>query len=445
MKHGMLLLLILASIRVPAAPAACKYLKAIEAPAPAVPQLLAVPLDSEVYEASRDDYADVRVIDAADREVPRAIRSQWRNVPGQGRAPVAARPPRLEPPAADSLRIEIELAQAAPSAEGLSLSIPGRNFAHQVRVEGSRDGRSWVVLVPQAAIYDYSQYLDVRQTEIALPANDSRRFRLTISQPDQEMIGAIRNLQKRHGADGTLRETVADLTIQTRPLRIDRIEFWRTAAAAVPELRDYELAEWAVEEDADGKRTIVLVRTRGEPLEELHLQVPERNFRRNVRIETPEGRHLQATTIHRMDLPGLQRESLRLPAPDRRREFRLVIEHGDSPPLTVTGIRARGRVERVLLIAEPDTEYRLVYGWENAPAPRYDLPDLLAALQQEVEPLAGILGPQQANPLHDATVARPPLLARRGFLIAALVLMLAVLAFALVHAGRTLPADTDRE
>lgn len=437
MKLVLLLCLVLTAGRAAAAPAACQYLKPITAAAPKSPQLLAVPLDREVYRASLDDYADVRVINAAGRETPRVIRPQLRDESRHTRAPVAARPPRLEPSAEGPLHIEIALEPEAPAAEGIRLVIPARNFAHQVRVEGSRDGAAWEVLVPQAHIYDYSQYLDVRQTEIALPPNDSRHFRLIVSQPDQELIGAIRNLQRRHDADGVVRETVADLTIEVRPLRIDRIEFWRMVAASVPVLRDYHLAEWTVKEDARGKRTIIGLRTDGEPLTELWLDIAERNFSRHVRVEDGEGRKLHTATIHRIDLPGMQRESLRLPAPDRRRDFRLVIDNGDSPPLTLNGIRARGRLERVLFIAEPGTEYRLVYGWATAPAPRYDLPALLAAPRQELEPLPGALGPQQANPFYDAAAARPPLLSRREFLIGVLMLMLAVLALALFYAAHS--------
>ena len=159
------------------------------------------------------------------------------------------------------------------------------------------------------------------------------------------------------------------------------------------------------------------------------------------------GRPLATATITRIDVAGIRREQLVVPLPESRlASYDLVIDDGDSPPIVVTGVTARGPVREVVFLAEPAGGYRLAYGGELA-APRYDTAAIRAALAARADTMPATLGPA-------TVVATPPpaaepfrLLADGRFQIAVIAVLAAILAVALFRAAQrldTLPPPRER-
>jgi len=237
-----------------------------------------------------------------------------------------------------------------------------------------------------------------------LPANPYRQFRLIVdevtAQQQSQLLEFTRRLQ---GTDET--ERVERFTIDRRPFRIERIELWQVQTrelAGKTRTVEYPITGFETTQDAKSARTIVTIRTGGEPLTGFTLETPGRNFSRHASVEVPEvrgvrtdWRSMASATLSRIDFRDLQEERLTIRFPETRgMEYRLVIENRDSLPLEVTGIRATGNIHQVVFLADPESAYRLVYGSEMVAAPEYDTTALLAALQQGYQPVTAALGAQ---------------------------------------------------
>ncbi len=417
-------------------------------------ELVAVMLDADVYAHTRDRLPDLRLIDATGREVPflleqatetrrQTVRNRW-----------TIRPESLTPLDDGGMQIDLALDPQDPQPSGLTVETPLRDFEHRLRVFGSDDGATWESLVPDALIFDYSRFMDVRSRELRMPENDYRRFRVVIDTVTAEQESELMELTRRLRGDEEV-ERVERVLRDRRPFRIDRIEFWHEVAeqrVTGPATRHYPVAQFHADHDPDRKQTIVTVPTRREPLTAFHLETHSRNFTRRVRVERPETRGVHTrwqrigeATLSRFAFRELQREQLEVTFPETRDEvYRLVIDNRDDPPLELTGLRAAGSEYRIVYFADADGAYRLVYGSAEVPSPQYDTTALAASLREGYEPLAAELGEVVESPLKRPAADFRALLNNPLLLIAVVGVLVAVLGWVLYAAARrvdAIPAD----
>ncbi len=248
-----------------------------------------------------------------------------------------------------------------------------------MQVHSSADGEQWTPVLEDGLIFDYSQFMDVRNDALEFPAAPAadgaaapRRFRIVIDDVTKEQQSQLMELTRRlRGAEETDRsERVA---IVRQPFRIDRIEFWNeveqehvTGNRAV----EYPVKTAAAVLDAQHKLTIIPVTSRREPLTSLRLVTADRNFSRSVRVEaerthgdTSTWEPLGSATVSRLDFRDVKRENLDISIPETREaSLRVVIENRDSAPLKVTGVEARGTAYEAVFLANLAEKYRLAYG-----------------------------------------------------------------------------------
>ncbi len=371
--------------------------------------LVAVPLDSEVYAATQEDLDDLRVRDREGRTVPFLLR----RVPVTGsrvEQTVWTPQQRTVRPLEDGgleITVELEDEEDRPLPNGLTLVTPLINFEQRVRVETSVDGTTWEPAADEV-IFDYTQYMDARSVSVPFPSTERRFFRITIDDVTAEQQSRLLELTRTLQGDEETQRTER-LTIDRRPFRIDRIEFWRKrqrAAASGAVRSEYPVESVSASEDEEAQRTIVEVTTRREPLTLFRLQSPSRHFSRRaeVQVESVDGarpawRTIGEATLSRIDFQSLQQEQLEVRFPETRAErYRIVIDNRDSPPLEVSGVTAEGTVYEVLFFAEGDGEFTLAYSDERAAAPQYDVAAIQTVLQSGIEPQVAALGAEQAAP-----------------------------------------------
>ncbi len=426
-----------------------RFWKPIDHTAAKDDEIVAFTLDSDIYAATRDGLPDVRVLDEAQTQTSFLIEAQIE---------VRQKPsPRIFNteivklrPDGNALEVRLRLPDKAPDAESFTFATPLTNYERKVRVSGSADGMKWTPLVTDGIIFDYSRYMDVSSREIALPKNRFREFKLMIEDVTDEKESPFKELTrtfKNAKEDQRVERTV----IERRPFRIDRIDYRGMVAgppARQPMTTMYPVAEFDAKVDAAKKQTIIMVRTRREPITRFALETSNRNFSRQVVVEVPvmsgastDWRTIAETTIENFSFRKQKRERLTIAIPERRADqFRIIIRNEDNPPLSVTGVRAEGSVERVVFLAQPAKTYRVFYGSETAPAPNYEALAVLTKLRQDNTPVAAPLGAQVST----GEFAEKPGPTARGwfnnwiFLGAAIVLMVAVLGWCLFRAGRRL-------
>ena len=351
----------------------------------AAPQLVEVRLDAPLFASTRLGFPDLRLFNATDTELPRAIEPLYTTQERTLRHPVSAKATELRELPENRIETRLELAANEPAPSGLEIRTPLRDFIRTVRVSGSEDGQTWQLLA-DAEIFDYSRYMDIRRTEIQLPKNACRFFAIEIGNASEERAQPLIHLIQQNGQD----QSRAFNILQT-PFRIDGISFWNettTLDKDKPLLQEWPHSGMAVEQDPKTQTTAITLQTAYAPISQVTLETPALNFQRTAAIQIPSlangaatWRTLASGRFTRLDLPGLATNALSIDFPEQRTEqLRIVIENNDNPPLDITAIRTRGPVYRLLWLAEPGAAYRLAFGNGKLAEPTYDLFPIRAAL-----------------------------------------------------------------
>jgi hypothetical protein len=370
-------------------------------------ELVAVLLDSDIYARSQASYSDLRLIDAhTDDEVPYLLRRA--QTKRSRKVKQVWNPEDLAIKPLDNGGLEIRFRsdpkkhRRAP--QGIRFVSPLVNFEHHVRVEVSDDGNEWRTVVEDGLIFDYSQFMDVRNFAIEpLDLDDKPEFyRLTIADVTQEQQSQLMELTRSLNGDDETSRTER-IAINRQPFRIDRIELWIDEIRNdVPADREeaYPLEIDRTEQDVETKQTFVYLKSRREPLTEIAIETPARNFSRRTSVEMAVDhagqttwRPLASENLARIDFRTLKRESLTLSIPETRTtEYRMVIDNGDNPPLEVTKATGNGHVYEVVFLAAADKKYELTYGNDKTTAANYDTAVIVASLQEGFTPLTASLG-----------------------------------------------------
>ena len=426
-------------------------------------ELVALPLDSDVYAATQSRYPDLRVLEGADKEVPFLVRVVTTKVGRKAKQVWTAKDIALRPLEDGGLEItfRIDLEKHPEQPQGIRLITPLRNFEHHVRIESSVDGKTWQTLVGDGLIFDYSQFMDVQNLAVEFPASQGEEcswLRITIEDVTQEQQSQLLQLSRNLSGEKETSRT-EQLTIKRQSFRIDRIELWHDEMRldTVPDKQvAYPLVVKRTEQDAEAQETHVYLESRREPLTQFTVETADRNFSRAARVEVRRDdsgkeswQSIGSANLMNLDFRSLQRESLSIDITEHREtDYRLVVENRDSPPLSLKNVTVQGKAYEVVFLAMPKAEYRLAYGSTNLEAANLDTAALAASLKEGFNPIAATLGeavesavaPEPGDPLFKRLLNNGP------FLTAVIAFLVVLLAWGLYRATRNLddPVVADR-
>ena len=125
----------------------------------------------------------------------------------------------------NAVEVVVSLDRDAPPADGLTIYTPLSNYERRLRVFGSDEGKDWSMLVGNGLIFDYSRFMDVRNSQIRLPKNHYRKLKIIIDAITDSSESPFMELT-RELKDGAEQGRTERTTLERRPLRIDRLELW---------------------------------------------------------------------------------------------------------------------------------------------------------------------------------------------------------------------------
>ena len=394
-----------------------------------------VPLDTQVQNAARRDFADLRVVSDDGSEVARVVRLEAGSQQAKPLTPTVYNR-EFVPGKSSSLVLDFGCKVMKNS---LRLSTPGKNFRREVQVEASEDGNQWRVIREQAFLFQAEVGEGGRpfsKDEVDLPEGDQRYLRVRVF----------------NGGSDPRKVEIASVSAAM----IQRVP---------PTLEPVEISLVSTREDPQTKSTELILDTgaRGRVLELLRFSFNDSNFQRAVNVE---GRDAEAEEV---DLPledgGARRARREIPwqwmasgtvrrisageVPESGEEVRMGREgfrflrvriyNGDDPPLKLRGVKGEAVVRSLLFPALAGRRYSLYYGNPRAKQPQYDLAHLLPRLEQ-VRVSAASLGAEERNPaFKTGGAAGPGKGTRRLLLGGALALVLIVLIW-LIRSVRRVPA-----
>ncbi len=409
--------------------------------------LLAVPLDPAVYAGSATDFRDLRIVDQNGVEIPYLLNkiSDSKNI--VKRLPIRITAPTLERTAGDGIVVSLDLeVDEIAHAAGMTISTSQRDFEYKLKVEGSVDGISWHTLVDNAAIYDYSRFMKFGNQDVELSENNDRHFKITVEKPVHSQVAQLKEFtQSSRGGEELSSEEKVDIVSQA--LHIERIELWRTESETVSDAErrfEYPISDFSIKTDSEKKKTEIDVRAHLLPLNGFELKISTPNFNRTAEVQVPltQGIETRMSAIGRTTLAALHfkdftREQLSLFFPEQRRQnYKIIIDDQDNPPLKIDQVVGLGPGYQLLFLPKPNQTYRLLYGFEKAPAPRYEVQPIQELLRRGFQTTNSSLGPEVSATVKDDRFDLAQLLNSNGFLITVIALMVLVLAWSLYRVAK---------
>jgi hypothetical protein len=350
-------------------PSAWKYLKPIEVPAGLPPGFCRFPLDGEVYAQSQSSLGDQRILDSRGREIPFALHEDRESSTEEEVQPHLYNQASLS---GKYSTLSLDLGKVLPSNK-LVLDTSSRNFKRRVEIEGSPDGRQWLVIKNNAYIFDFTGEQKVQLTELHYPESRYRYLRLKIwdqAETPLKIQGVRCFLTKIHTPQRVVRSA----------LLVSR------------------------QEDAHLKTTTLLFDLHYEntPFDLITLGTAEENFSRGVKIEgsnnQKEWRTLLQSEFYRFRAARYEVEKLSLRVSEARcRYVKVLIYNFDDSPLQVNKVEFQGVEKELVFNAAVETSYWLYYGNPRVVAPRYDFEKTASYIKLDQIP-ALKLGAGKLNP-----------------------------------------------
>ena len=319
------------------------------------PRFVSVLVPDAVTTAAARDWADLRVIDEAAREVPYVLeardareRREWRAarlldpgfVPGQYSQAVLDL--GFDPAVHNA--VDLELGGLEDVQAGLQIAV-------------SDDGRSWQIAAESVPIFRLRETARGERTDATYPASRSRYVRLRILEGSRQV--AITSARVAHEVVTPAERAPAGVALASAPQDGQSNESVWISAGDGAERR---VAEIRFETSALQLSRVVAVETADE-------------HARWRRVATGEIRRVPGSADWRL--------SIQFPEAVGRR-WRVTVRNGDDPPVPdlVPALYATPR--RVVFRQEPGRTYRLIYGHARPDPPRYDLarltsPEVLVA------------------------------------------------------------------
>ncbi len=428
--------------------------RTLTAPATCRHKVASFVLDDDLFDHTRANYGDIRVLDADGEEVPYLPRRRVTFVTDVRERSVPLKVVSLTGLSENVIELVVEKEdEAAGDVCALTLRTGLKDFEKIVTVHGSHDGKTWTPVAKNAIIFDYTRYVSLRQTRIEIDPGAFSRYRLRISGATESQLSPLRKIMRdRRG--GEVFSEQEHLTLRSRDFRIDGVagivmdESVRRERGVT---KSYDVDALDVTTDEDTGDTLIRFDMPRVPVRKVKVETASANFVRSVVLEgakkgeNPEWTRVATTTLVSIDVGGVKRRDLSIVQQrlGRYGQYRLRIKNGDSPPLDVTSLEVIAESWEVLFFHKKGQTFRVYYGSEDVALPSYDIGNVLSrVLVSEVD--AYKLGEPADNPDRGKGPPRPPV-SGKTMMIIVIVAVVGVLIVLIAKASRAVEAAGEGE
>jgi len=427
-----------------------RHRKDLRPPAEVRHKVASFEIDEEVYSEVDDLSSELRLYSDDGAEVPFIVRRKERRTTVVREKTIGTKIESFEKRPDGSVEVVFSRDESLPPVHELSLRTQLRNFEKQVTVYGGKDGTDWELLAEKQPVFDYSRYLDLRNTRVDLNPSGFACFRVivnTIEESQQSpFVRIVRDTRggEEFGEQEHLSFKRVDFRIEEIAL-IGHVEEKRTAGST---LRAYTVTNLVVETDDEKQQTIAVFETARAPISELTIETKSINFTRPVVVEgtdADEGddwQRLTSARIARVEVEAFRRDERRisLGRAHRFRRYRLSVRNDNSPPIKIDGIAARGEVREGVFFVPQGGLPAIYYGGGELPRPKYDIAGVLGRVPFADTDLY-VPGSRRDNEAFSGDTRREPM-DTKIFLIAAILATVAVLGWLIARtSGKLQPEE----
>ncbi|MCE5325390.1 MAG: DUF3999 domain-containing protein [Planctomycetaceae bacterium] len=377
----------------------------VELQGPADRGLARIDLPGEVFDASRSNLADVRLLDSSGAFAPCLVRSGRLASHEESVLENARLLNATFDPGRGLSQVTADFGKKILKNE-IFINTSGDNFRRRVQIEAGADGESWQVLRQGGWLFRIPGLFDKRRVD--LPDNDFRYLRITVfnGQSENGKID-ITDVSARHGktiepelAAVLIKQTTVNPTDENAPPDSAHDKDKKTIILLDCGLRNLPIARITMAFEDKNFARAYSIRGRNQQTQEVVEQVEGGGVRRKTIAS--EWNFVASGTIHRFTAAGDVDQSLELsppPAESAYRYLRIEIANGDNAPLTFTGATVQRAKGFVLFQAKAGQKYQMLVGNLQASWPKYDLEHYADNLAKEGLTEAR-LGPLVDNPTY---------------------------------------------
>jgi hypothetical protein len=345
-----------------------------------------VVLPPDVFGSARFDLGDLRLVDAAGRFVPYALRTR---TPIDEQQPLGVRVFDRVTNADHSVQVSLDLGEQPGEYDQLDVDVPGTGFVRALHVEGGNDGKSW------SKVLDNVHVVRLEERDQANRPIDRHRFHLAPTR--------FRYLRVQLRPDRGLENDRP----QVRDVRV--FHTVRVPGEDVSHVADLGRREPVRRQGQPASAWVIDLGAAEVPVRRLTVRVAQAEFSRPFEVDAQYDRTFSPIGVAgtlRPGKPGSGEAVIDLNQEYRGRRLRLYVIDAGNLPLTIEEVRFTAAARQVVFavpagLKEP---LRLYTGNPEAPAPNYEF---AAGLRPRLDPAPTRLelGEGEANPVYQP----PPL------------------------------------
>jgi len=334
---------------------------------------VAVPL--AVMDKARADLADLRLFDAANREIPYAIRIR-KDI--DEKREIATRLFNYAQAGPSTSEVSVDLGENPGEHNEIEIETDGTNFRRLVEIQGSDSGSDWRTLKTDGVLFSFASQNNVAESKrVTYPTSRYRYLRVRVERD-----------QLTDDETPYVSQVKVMMAVREKGL----LATWDVPVPSYQLLRNQgaHAAVWSLDLGARAA------------CDRLQLTIDDPSFSRPFQVEAiddPQNPRLVATgeiTRH----VGEERKPLEIifNQEENVRKLRLQITDYSNPTLTIIAIEASAPARQLVYeLKEPASQpLRLFFGNLNATAPHYDFEKELPS-RARAEPIHSSLGDVLGN------------------------------------------------
>lgn len=245
----------------------------------------------------------------------------------------------------------------------IDLKLSNRNFDWRVHLEGSNDQNEWFELLNDYRILNIENNVTRYSfTQLNFEKAEYQYYRIAISSDEQPQY------------------TSFSLKNEER-LRLSKNEY-NVSKIETSLIRNGQSTQVDIALDYPGRVDQILPQV---DFEQDYFRAVELSYLVDS-VETEKGWFRNYRSLPSSHLSSLEENVLRF-SPVLAQHFRLVINHGDNPPLSIPSVQAQGNQHILKIRMDPKSEHYLAYSNPKAAAPKYDLVQFQNSIPNELEAL----------------------------------------------------------
>ncbi len=419
------------------------YLKHLVPEEDARQSLGAFPLDSDVFAETRNDYANLRIVNDSGTEIPYRVRTRTEAVTSTHDTVIPTRVESLRELPGNKIEIEILATGEPKESQEIVLSTRQHNFEKLATVYGTVDGQNWREIATEVPLVDYSRFIAYQKTRVVFAPAKYKRLRITLTDVTVDRELPLKK-SVREALQGAMQHEFIETSFQREDFHIDHIRILGTKTTTTGSrsvARKRSIPDFKVQQDK--RLTVIEFTAKREPVAGIMLQTSGINFSRPVTIEgkseVGDGnfKMLHHGTYSHISVGDVKhdRRTLHLPSPSRCAAWRITINNRDNPSLEITGISLEEECVEAVFVNTPASSYRAFYGGKQATLPRYDVAAILNAVGRT--PVAEFrLGDELQNPQYKRTRGGRLHIGGQAILTIAILLMVGALGWGVAVAAK---------